>query len=251
MAEGLHVLRAARERAGLSLDEVAARTRIKPHFLSALERGEFERLPGDFFARAFLRTYARELGLRPSEALAEYELAMASAHPEPAAEAIQMSEAATMASWSETPRMGWVAVAGGVALVALILAFNQRDRQTLTTEAGAPVQAGVVGTSGVSAPEERVGTTATPEPIEGLELELTATGETWLAATADGTRVVYRLLRPGEHVALEATDGITMRIGNAGALEYKVNGRPGIPLGGPGSVRTVQVTRDNYKTFQQ
>ena len=56
-------LRAAREAAGLSIQEVSARTRIKPAMLEAIEHGAWEQLPGEFFARAFTRTYARELGL--------------------------------------------------------------------------------------------------------------------------------------------------------------------------------------------
>ena len=62
-------LRAAREQAGVPIEEIAARTRIKVAFLHAMERGEFERLPGEFFARAFLRTYARELHLSAADRL--------------------------------------------------------------------------------------------------------------------------------------------------------------------------------------
>jgi cytoskeleton protein RodZ len=243
----MHVLRAARERAGLSLDELAARTRIKPHFLGALERGEFERLPGDFFARAFLRTYAREIGLPPDEAMAEYKAAVSPAHPQPAAEAALLSEEPTTLSWSTTPRIGWVAAASGIALILLVLAVNQRSEPAVP-EAGVPVEAGAVGTSGTVAPEAPEGS---PGASSRLELALTATDQTWLAATADGKRVVYRLLQPGEHLVLEAAEGVSLRVGNAAALDYTINGRPGIPLGAPGAVRTLLLTRDNYRTFQR
>src|SRR5436309_10071125 len=58
------VLRRARQRRGESLEQVAQRTRISEHYLEALERdapiGEF---PSPMYARLFLRTYARYLGL--------------------------------------------------------------------------------------------------------------------------------------------------------------------------------------------
>jgi transcriptional regulator with XRE-family HTH domain len=56
-------LREARLRLGLTLADVEQRTRIKEMFLAALEDDRFDLLPGDAYARAFLRTYADLLGL--------------------------------------------------------------------------------------------------------------------------------------------------------------------------------------------
>ena len=73
VSEGLGDLRRARERAGLEIEEISARTKIKPSFLRALETGHFEVLPGPFFTRTFLRTYAREVGVPPDEVVREYD----------------------------------------------------------------------------------------------------------------------------------------------------------------------------------
>ena len=70
-------LRAERQRAGLTLEEISSRTKIKVAFLQAIERGEFERLPGTFFVRAFLRTYAREVHLSPDEVVGAYDAQVA------------------------------------------------------------------------------------------------------------------------------------------------------------------------------
>jgi cytoskeleton protein RodZ len=60
-------LRAARERLGLSLDDVAFNLRIRMPHLEALEDGRISLLPGNAYALAFVRTYANALGLDAEE----------------------------------------------------------------------------------------------------------------------------------------------------------------------------------------
>jgi helix-turn-helix protein len=66
-------LQAARERRGLSLVDAANALRIRPEFLGALEAEQPGRLPGDAYARAFLRSYAEFLGLDSTLLLAAWE----------------------------------------------------------------------------------------------------------------------------------------------------------------------------------
>jgi len=56
-------LRVARENKGLSLEQVAAETRIPQRHLVAMEAGDFAKLPGRTYAIGFARTYAKTLGL--------------------------------------------------------------------------------------------------------------------------------------------------------------------------------------------
>ena len=58
----------------MRIEEISASTKIKPAFLVALETGHFETLPGHFFTRAFLKSYAREVGLAPDEVAREFDL---------------------------------------------------------------------------------------------------------------------------------------------------------------------------------
>lgn len=67
-------LRSAREARGLDRARIERDTRIRERYLSALERGAYEELPGDVYARGFLRTYARYLKLEPDELMAMYRL---------------------------------------------------------------------------------------------------------------------------------------------------------------------------------
>lgn len=56
-------LRQAREQLGYSLEEMNRITNIHTEYLYALENDQFDQLPSPFYARAFLRTYAKSLGL--------------------------------------------------------------------------------------------------------------------------------------------------------------------------------------------
>ena len=56
-------LAAARSRLGLTVDQLADRTRIRPHVIESIEVDDFTPCGGDFYARGHLRTLARVLGL--------------------------------------------------------------------------------------------------------------------------------------------------------------------------------------------
>ncbi len=59
------VLAARRGEHGLTIRNAAAATRIRPEYLAALEADDFARLPGPVYAKGYLRTYARYLGVDP------------------------------------------------------------------------------------------------------------------------------------------------------------------------------------------
>lgn len=65
-------LRKAREGRGISLRQIAATTKISVAVLEALERNDVSRLPGGVFSRAFVRSYASEVGLDPDQVLHEF-----------------------------------------------------------------------------------------------------------------------------------------------------------------------------------
>ena len=58
-----------RETKGLTVDDVASKTRIRSDFVKALEDGNFAKLPDQVFARGFVRSYARSLGLDEEDAI--------------------------------------------------------------------------------------------------------------------------------------------------------------------------------------
>jgi cytoskeletal protein RodZ len=60
-------LRAAREAKNLDYRDLTETTRLRPRFLEALERGDWDALPSPALARGFIATYARALGLDAAE----------------------------------------------------------------------------------------------------------------------------------------------------------------------------------------
>ena len=67
------LLRRARERNGLTLSDVADRTRISPRWIRALEDAQLDILPAPVFVSGYLRTYARLVGLDGQDLLARYQ----------------------------------------------------------------------------------------------------------------------------------------------------------------------------------
>jgi len=67
-------LKQQREKAGITLQNVAAKTRIDIKFLEALEDGNFNFLP-DIYVKAFIKQYAKVVGLDEEETLQNYLLA--------------------------------------------------------------------------------------------------------------------------------------------------------------------------------
>ncbi|MBS4177052.1 helix-turn-helix domain-containing protein [Lederbergia citrea] len=65
-------LRNAREEKGLSLDELQNMTRIQKKYLIGIEEGNYDIMPGKFYARAFIKQYAEAVGLEPEELFEEH-----------------------------------------------------------------------------------------------------------------------------------------------------------------------------------
>lgn len=66
-------LRQARELRGLSLDDVAASTKIRRTALESLEADDAVNLPSPVFVTGMVRSYARAVGLAPDEAALRYQ----------------------------------------------------------------------------------------------------------------------------------------------------------------------------------
>jgi cytoskeletal protein RodZ len=65
-------MKQTREERGVSLRQIADATKISVGALEALERNDISRLPGGIFSRAFVRSYAIEIGLDPEQTVREF-----------------------------------------------------------------------------------------------------------------------------------------------------------------------------------
>jgi cytoskeletal protein RodZ len=66
-------LKSRREAQGIRLEEIAAATKIGKRFLEALEADDFDSLPGDVFAKGFVRAFAQHIGAEPEEMVDAWE----------------------------------------------------------------------------------------------------------------------------------------------------------------------------------
>ena len=233
-------LRKARERAGFSLLDLAARTRIPLNSLRAIEQNDFAKVPPGIFVRSFIRSYAREVGVDPVTAIAEYR-AMTSPADERALESKdepviddRMESGAYLLDFAESrPGFGYALIVA--ALLIAVISMNRDTAQDATGKAAAAAS----GSDASSDPAQPVATAGS-----GLRIELRAEGPCWVGAVADGQPALARLLQPGDTETLTAQRDIVLRVGDPGALSYSVNGRAGQPLGVAHVAATVRLGAD-------
>jgi cytoskeletal protein RodZ len=229
-------LRRERELRGVDLHEMAEATKISIRFLQALEQDRVDVLPGGIFPRAFVRQYGKYLGLDAERLVAEFVFAYGG---EPAA---AREPAAVHAGPS---RRGWIA--GGVALLVALLAGWALWPRTPAEDAAAASPTPVAPPP--TFPQDRVypppaAAAATPVPA-AVVVALVVRKRAWVEARVDGSTVVNRVMEEGETERLDAREAVTLSLGNAGGVEYTLNGRPGVPLGRDGEVRrNIVITAD-------
>lgn len=112
-------LRQAREHRGLTLQELAVTTKISARVLESLERNDPSKLPGGIFSRAFVRAYAREVGLDPDATAARF----VAAFPDESGADEMPSTTSAVEAESFEQRRRIVRVAARLLGVGLIVAF--------------------------------------------------------------------------------------------------------------------------------
>jgi cytoskeleton protein RodZ len=114
-------LRQARERRGISLRQIASSTKIAAAALDALERNDISKLPGGIFSRAFVRSYAVEVGLDPDETIREF-LDRFNQDPPPSSGATAAAIPEEEKQFEHRRRQAIKALAIGVGLLVVLIA---------------------------------------------------------------------------------------------------------------------------------
>jgi cytoskeleton protein RodZ len=246
-------LRREREMRGVSLDEISAATRISTRFLQAIEKEQWDQLPGGVFNRGFIRSIARFLGLDEESLVAEYALGTASgAHLHIAAQ-----------RGHKMPR-NWRPAAAAVVAIALIVVggvvgyhrygagmaarFHERF---LTARAGA--RAGVSSDrpaapdSGASdgSPAAAAQPSATDPAAAVLVLKMQAGKAADVKVIADGKVVFDGAVQADEVREFDAQDTFEITSSESGALVLELNGQTVPPIGPPGQLGSVTLTRND------
>ncbi len=270
-------LRLTREARGLTLADIALRTRVPERTLAAIEADAYDQLPHPTFAAGFVRSLAREVGLREDEATLRYRAENTRVPPTPTAPTLRPFEPERVPS----RRLAWGSgIVVAVAIVGAVIWFG-RDRRvstptpaniaatTMTTQTAVTVAsmppadqtvASPLSTSPLPlnqpAPTASTPTGALPPPTPapaasptalgapGGTVTLTATQDVWIQVRdkASGKRLISNTLAQGKTYAVPPGN-LALTTGRAGALQVRVNGRLLPPLGGLAeTLRSVDLT---------
>src|SRR5512147_2147545 len=119
-----------RETKGLTVDEVASKTRIRSDFVKALEEGNFAKLPDQVFARGFVRSYARSLGLDEEDAIHRFtQSAGAFYEKQDERERLRVRQAEEERKRQANRKA--VAVAIGIAILTLVFLLSREQSSVL------------------------------------------------------------------------------------------------------------------------
>jgi cytoskeletal protein RodZ len=238
-------LRRERELRGISLHEIAEATKISVRFLQALEQDRNDILPGGIFPRAFVKQYARHIGLDAERVAAEFQYLHTEVPPE--------RRVPTRQRWSPPPGAIFLGVLVVVAALLLTLRRPGGEPAARAGQGQAPAAPAVLPSDRVyPPPPANPGTTPVSVPAEGLVLTLTAQQSCWVEVRADGETVFSRVLNEGETETLAAQGELVLSVGNAGGLAIRLNDRPGLPLGRSGEVRkNIVITKDKIPSLVQ
>ncbi len=121
-----------RETKGLTVDDVASKTRIRPDYVKALEEGNFAKLPDQVFARGFVRSYARSLGLDEEDAMHRFiQSAGAFYDKQEERERLRLKQAEDERRKKANRKV--IVAAVGVALLGLVLLLSREQSSVVVT----------------------------------------------------------------------------------------------------------------------
>jgi hypothetical protein len=232
-------LREARTRRRLGLPDVEAATKIRGRYLQAIENEDWDQLPGDTYARAFIRTYGSFLGLDGERLAEEQRQERGSTRPGerlPRVEPRPRRVARERRAPAVSPRLVAFVVSALLVVALIVVGLSSGG-----SNQGAP-EAGKAGGT------KNAGNVKANPVVSGHSLMLTANGEVWVCLlNGKGNPLVKgRVLFPGETEGPFRSGSFTLALGN-GAVTMNVDGQqqnlpqPSSPIGfavdAQGSVR--------------
>lgn len=237
-------LAAEREKRGLSIDDIAARLRLHPKQVKAIENEALPPLPAPFL-RGFVRNYAKELRLDPNPLVAELNALLG---PQAGESERRTSVGAGPGIGSPNEHgsrrvvlIGVVAVLVGLAVLGT-LATRSDDRRAaaeaakavtaLTPPSPAVVPAADAPKTEVVQPQAEqtpplsaTVAPAAPAPAEGLRLSFRE--QAWVEVTQSDGRVLHsQINEPGTEQRVDGKAPLRLVIGNASAVSLDYKGKP-------------------------
>ena len=254
------LLRRERERQNLSIKDIEKATSIRALYIDAIEKGEYKTLPGEVYAKGFVRNYANYLKLNANEIVNAFNEEM---HPQEelqdaagsssAEEARQEQSAERNREEYRGPKITslesypmeksshgvrnalMVAAAVFVVAFAALIAFGGDE------ESSAPAPRAKTQTQ-----QGQKQTEAAPKPAaDGVEVKLSFTDRCWTEVVVDGKTEFEGTAEKGKVLTLKGKDKVRITAGNAGALNYSLNGKDMGAIGQKGEVVEKTFTKEN------
>ena len=218
-------LRTAREARGLSLEQVAAETRIPQRHLQTIEAGEFSALPARTYAIGFSRTYARAVGLDESDVadIVRAELDAQEAGPRHRPAGFEPGDPARVPS----RLLGWLSV---IAVVLVLAALFVIFRPYFSPAADLPSlleQEEAEQAAATSAAQQRAAPPPAAANARGAVVFTALEERVWVKFyDASGTQLMQKEMARGERYTVPAdAEGPQLWTGRPDALAITVGGR--------------------------
>lgn len=229
----------ARMAAGLSIEDVAATTRIRAALVQAIEQDDYSGCGGSFYARAHVRTIARLVDADADFLVEEYDRQ----HGAPPTSAQELAAPATLAhpadAQTRRPASRWAAAAIGVVAILVIVLIGQwalrgsdnggnqtepKPTPSRTSDKPTAPSSTHPSTSASSSSKPPPPPSTTPS---GVSLAVQVTVRSWVQATSsEGVEIYQGVLEAGQSKTFTDATGLTMRFGNAGGVTVSLNGQP-------------------------
>ncbi len=224
-------LRAARESAGLSIDELAESTSIRIGLLKEIENNSFVHCGGDTYARGHLRNIAPKISV---DAQTLIDLYMEEHSTESRTIHDMLAENNVTKFATERKSLSWkpLAIASIVILAVVasgqIIISNSKTMVTPTvTESPTPP-----AETPSAQPTPTVEATVTPAADGQMNLTIAATrGNSNIDVVVDGKHLFKGPIFQGDSKSFNAPTSISVYLGNAGDLDLTLNGEALAPLG--------------------
>ena len=244
------VIRQARIDAGLSIDDLSERTSIRAGLLKEIESDDFTQCGGETYARGHLRNIAPLLKMDAGVLLELYENEQ-SMQPRRIQE--MLAENNVMTNPVDKKTISWKTLAGiSLATLALLGAVQIIISNSKTTEISSPeavaTESATAEPTNTSEAQPTPTATSTPTTVRdtyssgtGVSVKVAASrGNSWLfVSDANGTTLYSGQIRSGQNLNFSSSTRVSLKVGNAGAVDVSVNGKGAQQIGDDGEVITV------------
>ena len=225
-------LRAAREEKKLSLDHIAAQTRIPQRHLESIETAEWDKLPAPTYTIGFAKSYASAVGLDRAEIGDQLREEMGGQRF-----ASSQSEVLEAADPARTmPK--WLVISAVIAVILLVVIMSVLNRRSLepSGEASSNAQAAAATAPTATPAQQRPAAPAPAAAAQGAVV-LTAVAPAWIRVTDQGKTLYEGVLQPGQTYQVPPTAvAPLLRAGAPEALKVTVGSTLAPPVGPAGQV---------------